>query len=148
MVVALVAFLVGALLLWLGWRNRQRVNASMSWPYVAGRVISASVSESYSQGDAETPDSTSYSPVVEYEYMVGQQLYRGNRLAFQDKSYSNWKQASAVLQSFPVGGPIWVFHDPLNPANCVLDRTAHSNNFMLIVGIVLVVVALAAAIKG
>jgi hypothetical protein len=148
MVVALIAFLVGALLLWLGWRNRRNVNASMSWPHVAGRVVSATVSESHNRGDDDTPDSTSYTPVVEYEYMVGQQIYRGNRLAFQDKSYPNWKQASAVLQSFPAGGPIWVFHDPHNPANCVLDRTAHSNNFILIVGIILVAVAVAAAIKG
>jgi hypothetical protein len=39
----LFAFVLGALLIWQGWRRQQKVKASMSWPYVLGKVVAASV---------------------------------------------------------------------------------------------------------
>ena len=67
----LFAFVLGALLLWQGWRRQQKVKASMSWPYVPGRVVAASVRQVVERGDAQTRDITNYVPFVQYEYQVG-----------------------------------------------------------------------------
>jgi hypothetical protein len=144
---ALFGICLGALLLWLGWRNRKKVQASMEWPYVPGRIISASVREDRTQGDQETADTTSYYPVVEYEYIVEQQLYRGNRLSFVDKGQSSRQKALAQVQVFQPGSPVWVFYNPAKPIDCVLERTAHSNNFVLILGGIIFLISLAGLFK-
>jgi hypothetical protein len=64
MATALIVFLLGALLLWLGWRNRQKVKASMTWPNVHGRVIAANVRQEVQRGDDGSADATSYVPLV------------------------------------------------------------------------------------
>jgi hypothetical protein len=145
---ALLILCLGALFLWLGFHSRQRAKASMSWPYVAGRIISATLREDWTRGDSETADSVTYIPVVDYEYMVGPQLFRGNRLSFMDKGYSNSKQAYAAVQGYPAGGPVWVFYNPAKPQDCVLERKVHFNSFTLIIGAVLVIAAIAGLIKG
>jgi hypothetical protein len=147
MALGIFVLLLGSLLLWLGLKNRKRVQASMSWPSVQGCILSATVTESVTRGDEDTADSTSYSPALVYEYAVAGQSYRGNRISFQDRNFSSYDKASAVLGGFPVGGAVQVFHDPRKPANCVLERKAHSNNFLLIVGIIMIVVAIAAFFK-
>lgn len=147
MALGIFVLLLGSLLLWLGLRNRKRVQASMSWPCVEGRVVSATITESINRGDEDSPDTTSYSAALVYEYAVAGQSYRGNRISFQDQSFSSYNKASAVLGGFPVGGAVHVFHDPQKPANCVLERKAHSNNFLLIVGAIMIVVAIAAFLK-
>jgi hypothetical protein len=85
----LFAFVLGALLLWLGWRRQQKVKASMSWPYVPGRVIAA----------------------------------------------------------FPAGNPVLVYYDPANPQNAVLERRAHGNNILLVVGGILVLAAISSLFR-
>src|ERR1017187_569998 len=114
MAVTLIAFAVGALLLWQGWSRQQKVKASMAWPYVPGRVMAASVRQVVERGDAQTRDGTTYVPLVQYEYQVGSQIYQGNRFAFRESSYSSHKKAFKVVDAFPAGHPVWVFFDPAN----------------------------------
>ena len=148
MLTALVVFLAGALFLWQGWRSQQKVKASMAWPYVPGRVSSASVRRVVDHGDAQTAESTSYFPLVNYEYQVGAQIYQGNRMAFHERGYSSNKKAFAVVEGFPAGHPIWVFYDPANPQNAVIERAAKGNKFQFVLGAFLVIVAIALLIKG
>jgi hypothetical protein len=138
----LIAFVLGALLLWQAWRRQQKVKASMSWPYVLGKVLAASVRQVVVRGDADTRDTTNYVPSVQYEYQVGGQNYQGNRLAFQEKGYNSHKKAFKLVADFPVGGPVSVYFDPANPQNAVLERKAHGNNFILAVGGILVLAAI------
>ena len=105
MATSLFAFVLGALLLWLGWRGQQKVKASMSWPYVLGKVVAASVRQVVERGDADTRDTTNYVPFVQYEYQVGGQNYQGNRLAFQEKGYNSHKKAFKLVADFPVEVP-------------------------------------------
>ena len=147
MATSLFAFVLGALLLWLGWRRQQKVKASMSWPYVLGKVVAASVRQVVERGDAQTRDITNYVPFVQYEYQVGGQNYQGNRLAFQEKGYTSHKKAFKLVADFPVGGPVSVYFDPANPQNAVLERKAHGNNFPLVVGGILVLAAISSLFK-
>jgi hypothetical protein len=140
---ALFLLAFGGLFFWLGWRNRRKVLASMSWPYVLGRITATSVSKNYTQGDANTSDDISYTPAVQYEYQVETQVYKGDRLGFQTKGYGSHKRASAALESYPVGAPVQVYFDPGNPRNCVLERKAPGNSFLLVVGVVIMVLGVA-----
>jgi len=47
-----------------------------------------------------------------------------------------------------VNGAVWVFYNPAQPQDCVLERKASHNNFMLIVGIIMWVAAVAALVKS
>jgi hypothetical protein len=148
MIAALLIFSLGSLLVWLGWRNRKKVQASLAWPYVPGRVTSATVRRDVTRGDQDNADSISFVPVVTYDYQVEDQLYHGNRLAFVDQGYANSTKAFAALQPYPVNGAVWVFYNPAQPQDCVLERKASHNNFMLIVGIIMWVAAVAALVKS
>ena len=147
MIYTLIAFALGALLLWQGWRSQQNVKASMDWPYVPGRVTAASVRQVVVRGDAETRDATNYVPLVQYEYQVGSQIYQGNRLAFQEKSFSSQRKAFKLVAAYQPGGAVWVFHDPANPQNAVLERKAHGNNLVMVMGGILVLGAVASLFK-
>jgi len=142
MVYSLVAFVLGAVLLWQGWRRQQKVNASMSWPYVSGRVTASSVRQVVERGDAQTRDTTNYVPVVQYEYQVGDKTYQGNRFAFKEPSFSSQRKAFKLVAGFAAGSPVSVFYDPANPQDAVLERKAHGNTFLFVVGGILVLAAI------
>ena len=78
-----------ALFLWFGWRNRKKVNESMSWPNHSGRLIAASVRREVQQGGADSASATSYIPMVQYEYAVNNQVCQRNKVAFQDKGFNS-----------------------------------------------------------
>jgi hypothetical protein len=147
MAYSLIAFALGAVLLWQGWRRQQKVKASMGWPYVPGRVIAASVRKVVERVDAQARDITNYVPLVQYEYQVGNQIYQGNRLAFQEQSFTSQKKAFNLVAAYQPGLAVWVFHDPANPQNAVLERRAHGNNLLFVVGGILVLAAFAPLFK-
>ena len=84
---------------------------------------------------------------MQYEYQVDTQIYQSNRLAFQEAGYSSYKKAFKVVEAFPAGNPVWVFYDPANPRNAVLERKAHGNNFLMVAGAALVLAAIASLFK-
>ena len=147
MIASLILFALGAFFLWQSWRTRQKLMASMSWPYVPGRMIGAGVRQEVTRGDAQTSDQVTYLPTVQYEYQVGAQVYQGNRFALQDRGYSSSKRAFNLVKGFQAGTPVWVFYDPANPRDSVLERKAHGNNFAMVVGGLLVVAAIASLFK-
>ena len=147
MIAALILLTLGGLLLWLGWRNRQRVLASMAWPSVPGRVTASSVREEFRRGNTDTPDSSSYVPVVQYEYQVGTQMFKGHRVSFQDKVYDSAKTAFRAVQAFQVGTAVAVFYDPGNPSSCVLERKAYNNSTPIVVGVILVLGGIVMLVK-
>ena len=147
MVYSLIAFALGAVLLWQGWRKQQNVKASMDWPYVPGRVTAASVRKVMERTDAQSRDITNYVPLVQYEYQVGNQIYQGNRLAFQEQSFTSQRKAFNLVAGYQPGGAVWVFHDPANPQNAVLERKAHGNNLVMVLGGILVLAAVASLFK-
>jgi hypothetical protein len=147
MVQTLVLFALGLFLFWWGWRTRKKVQASMAWPYAPGRVIASTVRQNVTQGDAHHADTYSYSPFVQYEYAVNQQTYQSFQIAFQEKTYSRLKKAQEALQAYQPGQPVWVFFDPADPRNAVLDRSARGNNVTLALGVVLLLASVVSLVK-
>ena len=144
MLASLVALALGALLFYLGWRQRRLLLASQSWPQAPGRILSARINVSHDAGDEDNAPSTSYSPAVEYEYQVGPDRHVGNRIAFAGRSYNSSKKAQQILDSsFPVGASITVFYDPAKPREAVLERAAPGKNVLLIVGALIFIAGIA-----
>jgi len=146
--IALILLLLGALFTWIGWRTRKKVQASMAWPTAPGKVVTATVRQDFQRGDDDSPDTTNYTPVIQYEYQVNGQLFKSNRLAFQERSYGTHKKAAEVAAGFPPGAALNVFYDPAKPADAVLERTAPGNNVALILGPLFLVAALVMAVKS
>ena len=148
MIGSLILLVLGGLLAFLSWRKRRKVAASMSWPSVQGTVTSAGVKEEWARGDEDTADSVTYTPEVEYEFSAGGRVWHGNTLAFQKRGFGTSGKALEVLLAYRVGGHVQVFHDPGDPGNCVLQRKAPGSGTLGTIGIFLMVVAVALAIKG
>jgi hypothetical protein len=146
-VFGLISLSCGVLILWAAWRTVQAVKASKSWPSVPGRIIGASCREDVTGGttsDSADSETIWYTPFVQYEYQVGNQTYRGNRIAFSEERKGSLKVASKVLEAFPVGNPVTVFYDPAKPRDAVLQRREPGHRiFLAIMGLALVALGFA-----
>jgi hypothetical protein len=139
--------LLGVVLFLIGWFQFRKVRVSRSWPSVTGRILDGKVEMAVNPGGADEPDSTSYFPAIHYEYLVGSQLYRGDRIAFEQTTYPNAKKAQQALLLFPAGASVPVYYDPSQPSSAVLQRKATGGTVVMVLGAVLVLAALAAAFK-
>ncbi len=148
MFVGIFVLLLGVLLGWLGWRNRQKVKASMSWPSVNGQMVASKVQRKVDVGDEDSGTTISYSLLVIYDYQVAGKSYQGTQFSFQDKSFNSEAKAVALLASFQAGNPVEVFYDPASPGSAVLERQAHGNIFLLILGPVLFIAGIVMMAKA
>jgi hypothetical protein len=139
---------VGAGLFALGWFQYRKVRASRGWPSTVGRMLSGRVETGVESGGDDGPDTTSYYPAIQYEYQVDGRTYRGNDIAFNRKTYSSQKQAEAALRVYPEGSDMLVYYDPRQPGRAVLERKASAGTVLMVIGGVIVVLVVAAMIKG
>jgi len=144
----LVPTLLGAVLFLIGLLHFRKVRASGSWPFTPGRIISSKIDRSVTRGGQDEADSVSFTPLIQYEYVVDNQRYVGDRIGFIGKSYSRQKQAEEALQSFPVGASVWVFYDPAKPGKAVLERKATGGTILIVLGSAILLLAIAAAVKS
>lgn len=85
---------------------------SHGWPTVEGRVTRADYSETRSR------KGTSYGATMVYEYQVGGQSYRNDRIGFAYVSVDD--PVRQLVKSHPAGSVIRVYHNPRNPADSLL----------------------------
>ncbi len=136
-------FLIGAGLLWVGIRARQKAEASQGWPATQGQIIHTDVLEVKYRDDTSGMGVSgsgwkvrvSYLPKVEYEYQVLGQTYTGSRLAFgAEKGYYTRQQAEEAIARYPEGAPVTVYYNPENPAEAVLERKANHSLVLILAG--------------
>jgi hypothetical protein len=136
--------IIGLGLLLFGLFQVRKVRASRKWLMASGMVREVLVERSVA---TDEDDSDSYTPVVKYGFGVGGRPYLGSRIRFDAKSYSSDAAARASVAGFRPGLPVTVFHDPANPAECVLERKNTTGWVLLAVGAVILLVAVAAALR-
>lgn len=66
---AIVAFVFGSFFFYIGWRDRQKNLAAMTWPTVKGVIVGSEI-DSYIRRDDDGDETTLYEPLVTYEYEV------------------------------------------------------------------------------
>lgn len=90
------------------------------WPSVTGRITSSAPGFALTRSDdREMPRNERIADIV-YRFDVGGTTYQGKRLSFAEKTVES--EAADLLALYPVGKPVTVFYDPLDPSNAVLDR--------------------------
>ena len=110
-----IFFVVGAGVLWWGIQDSRSAFKSVRWPSVTGTVISSYVSES------SDDDGTTYGADVQYDYVVNDQAYTGDRVSHGDVSTGDPSYAQKIVARYPEGRSVKVYYDPANPEKSVLE---------------------------
>lgn len=126
----------GAVVLLLGLVSLGRTLASSGkrkgtdgWPSVPGLITASSVESADRSATVTIPGITStigkgpriHIPRVQYAYTVGGQALTGSSIEREVTSHSVEAMARAVVNRYPVGAAVRVFHDPAAPGSCVLQ---------------------------
>jgi len=115
------------------WR---KARASQGWPTVTGKVLDSHVSASTYKG------STVYVPRVIYEYTVGTRPYQSQHRGVGDAVGQSEAAAELVAARYAPGTTVWVFHDPADPGDAVLEHAAPSALPWFLIGVAVVMFAL------
>jgi hypothetical protein len=132
-----VAILVVALLV-----KMIEVRRAASWAKTTGRIMRSGTEAKHS-GAAGRATKVSTVPAVEYEFAVGGQTWRGNRIAIREDI--GGANTAATLARYPVGAVVSVYYDPADPAHCLLERELPKGIGKGLASLVAIVAALAAA---
>jgi flagellar basal body-associated protein FliL len=145
-IVAIPFVIVALVLLFIVYRGWRKARISQSWPTTSGRVLGAGVEPRRSHS-SEGGYSTSYYPVVLYEYSVMGRTFQSNRLTVGGEvGYGFPAWAQRVVAGYTPGAMVTVYYNPENPAEAVLQTTSGSRNKILLLVVVIMVVILAATI--
>jgi hypothetical protein len=90
-----------------------------TWSTASGRVVTSETrTEHQRSAGGETTVKTM--PLVEYEFSVGGQKWRGNRISIGEDS--GGANTEATLGRYPIGSVVSVYYDPADPKKSVLER--------------------------
>ncbi len=122
-------------------RDKQKAQASLSWPSVEGKIMEQRVSRS--EVHDEDGVHISYTPEVVFEYTVEGLSFQGQRIAFgSEPSFSSHRKAEAFLAAYPEDRAIMVYYNPEDPSDAVLSQTMRSFIGGIIGGLVLLATSL------
>ena len=95
------------------------VRRASAWSTASGRIVTSETRTEHhrSAGEATTVKTM---PLVEFEFSVGGQKWRGNRISIGEDS--GGANTEATLQRYPIGAVVSVYYDPANPKKSVLER--------------------------
>jgi hypothetical protein len=108
--------LIGAVTVYFGFRSLQRAQASATWPTVQGLVKNSSV-----EYHSDDKGGGTYHAEVWYTFTVNGTTFSGNRVAFGDYGSSNPSHAQSIVNRYPKGKLVAVYHNPEKPEVCVLE---------------------------
>ena len=134
-------FLAGAILLFFAIRTRRKSSASMAWPSTTGQISTASVRQN-SATDEDGHVNFTYSPIVEYDFPVNGQAFKGRRINYGITASPTREAAQKEVDRFPIGRQVTVFYNPEKPSEAVLEKKVVTSKVGLILGIVFMVLTL------
>lgn len=114
-------FSLFGILLFRTWlRARRQINASQQWVSTPGRIEEISYREHMKRSKPR------FRLKMNFVYTVGGRTFEADesRIAFsQSRSVFRTREAvEKAIAAWKTRDPLAVFHDPANPANCVLER--------------------------
>jgi hypothetical protein len=128
-------FLAGTILLFFTIRARKKSTASLAWPSTAGTIVSSTVRRN-SSTDEDGHTNFSFSPIVEYDYSVNGQAYKGKKIHYGITPSQDNATAQKEADRFPAGRQVTVFFNPEKPNEAVLEQKEVKSKVGLILGIV------------
>jgi len=146
-IIAIPLVAIAAVFIVLALRAGRKASVSKNWPATTGTVIASGIEPRRSHsGSGGT--STSYYPVVQYQYTVEGRTYMSNRFTFGNQVGYGWtNMAQNQVNNYPPGATVAVFYDPNDPAVAVLERTAGTSTkiYWFIAILMLVILAVSVA---
>ena len=135
---------VGVGLLLFGFVQRRKAKLTETWPTASGTIVSARLDQHTrtERRDGHSYTSTSYNPVVEYTYQIGQQTYQGNRIFAGATMSYDLGTAQGIINRYQPGMAVYVHYDPANPTQAVLETQSKGGNLFFIMGAVFAVLGL------
>lgn len=124
------AFLgIGVIVISLGAREITRAMGSADWPTAQGKVVTSSI-ESHRRTGSKG-NSVTYHARVLYEFTVGGRPVNGSRIAYGDYGSGNRSHAQDVVNRYPQGKGVTVYHMPGKPEECLLEPGAKVQAWIL-----------------
>jgi hypothetical protein len=120
--------LIGGGLLPYAAYQRNKLQASRSWPQVMGKITKAELTI------VRDADSSGYQVALLYDYVVDGARYGGTRIGFSQRTYTRKKRAQAEVDRYPVNSSVAVFFDPAKPSDAVLSREYPDNTLLFVFG--------------
>jgi len=114
---AALTLVIGILSVIFGIRDARYADESINWPYAPGIITESYV---WKQEDEET-STVSYSPIVEYTYIVNGREYKNDKINY-DMENRGKKWAENIVSDYPVNHPVTVYFKPDNPEFAVLEK--------------------------
>ena len=139
--------LIGFAVLLIGCFKAKKLRASRDWAQAIGMITESTVTEEYSRGDNDSPDSYTYTPVVRYRFEVEGRTVESDRITFDRRGYQKRQDAVEVAAAFQPGAQVDVFYNPAKPADAVLRRASGSAWILVAAGAGVVILAIAAALR-
>jgi hypothetical protein len=128
---------IGVVLIFQYMRNKQKAQASTTWPSTPGKITGHKIRVDES---ADDDNRVRYIPEVHFEYMVDGNPYQGKRISFgSEPDFPSRQKAEAFLETYPVESNTTIYYNPEAPQEAVLSQSMRKMTASLIVGIVLVV---------
>lgn len=103
---------------YLIWSQKQRINTYLSVP---AEVLSVHIDKRVRRSENGSTSST-YAPVVEYEYRVENQRYESKNVLPSGDVAASQDWAKSITVRFPVGKKVTAYYDPNNPTKSFLLR--------------------------
>jgi len=131
-----IFFLLGLGLAIFGFVQGKKAKSTESWPTVSGSIVSSRLDQKTSTDfDGEySSTSTSYTPMVEYNYEIDGRTYQGKRV-FPGASMSyDHGTAQSIVNRYQPGATVSVHYDPVDPTQAVLETKSKGGNLFLILG--------------
>jgi Protein of unknown function (DUF3592) len=105
---------VAGVILWRG----TRVRHAAAWPSTRGRIVRSTLRAQHHRQQAAVTKVSNVAD-VEYEYTLGDRVFRGTRIGIGDSASGRLEQ---TLNHYSVGATVPVYYDPKNPENALLER--------------------------
>lgn len=139
-----VFIVFGLILVIISINSKKKAKAAQAWPTMPGVILSSHV-DIHTSTDSEGSSSTSYKPVVAYQYTVMGLEYTGDRIGYGANTFSR-RKSDEIIARYPVGQPVMVHYNPDKPQDAALETEAQGGVISLVIGIILMVVGIVMAV--
>jgi hypothetical protein len=125
---------LGLFLLFFALRLKPDDEACGTWPKSQGVVIGNELKTELNQRGR-----INYIPVVQYIFQANHRMVQGNRICVgRPLHFMRLQKANQVLENYPLGCKVWVFYNPQDPEEAVLERRIYDRQQCLILGVVFI----------
>jgi hypothetical protein len=135
---ALIAIGIAAAALSKAWRDFHQTHSARNWQTVNASITHSAVEE-LPEGGGDGP--RLFRLRLRYSYQVADVRCEGKRMYLGDDPIGSQTEMQKLSSSYPVGMPVKVHFNPINPAEAVLIIESQSSKKALFLGIFFVLVS-------